>query len=153
MESTDDEQDDDMQNMLPPLKNGMMLSLRNSSATQRFTQHPARYTEASLVKKMEELGIGRPSTYASTISTILAREYVVKEDRNGTERNYTVATLEGDTITKTIKKEKIGYEKSKLFPTDIGIVTNSFLIEHFADIINYNFTATIEKDFDEILLE
>ena len=150
MESTDDEQDDDMQNMLPPLKNGMMLSLRNSSATQRFTQHPARYTEASLVKKMEELGIGRPSTYASTISTILAREYVVKEDRNGTERNYTVATLEGDTITKTIKKEKIGYEKSKLFPTDIGIVTNSFLIEHFADIINYNFTATIEKDFDEI---
>ena len=152
MESTDDEQDESNENILPPLVEGTALTLNNCEATERFTQHPARYTEASLVKKMEELGIGRPSTYAPTISTIQKREYVVKEDRDGTERNYNIISLSKNTITKNIKKEKTGYEKGKLFPTDIGFLVNNFLLEHFSNIMNYNFTAIVEKDFDDIAL-
>jgi len=152
MESTDDEQDENIENMLPSLTEGTALALSTCESTERFTQHPARYTEASLVKKMEDLGIGRPSTYAPTISTIQKREYVVKEDREGSERNYAVMTLSKGAIAKTSKKEKTGYEKGKLFPTDIGFIVNSFLVEHFSNIMNYNFTAIVEKDFDDIAL-
>jgi DNA topoisomerase-1 len=128
----------------------MVLDISSIEAAQRFTQHPSRYTEASLVKKLEDLGIGRPSTYAPTISTIQKREYIVKEDREGFERGYTVLTLSGDKIFTSLKKEKTGYEKGKLFPTDIGTLVNNFLVDNFKDVINYNFTATLEKDFDEI---
>ena len=152
MESTDDEQDENIENMLPPLAEGTTLALNTCESTERFTQHPARYTEASLVKKMEDLGIGRPSTYAPTISTIQKREYVAKEDREGSERNYSLMTLSKGDITKTTKKEKTGYEKGKLFPTDIGFIVNNFLVEHFSNIMNYNFTAIVEKDFDDIAL-
>ena len=119
-------------------------------ADERFTKHPPRYTEASLVKKMEELGIGRPSTYAPTISTIIKREYVVKEDRDGKNRNYDVIVLKNEKITEEIRTEKTGFEKSKLFPTDIGGLVNKFLLEYFDNIIDYNFTASVEKEFDEI---
>jgi DNA topoisomerase-1 len=119
-------------------------------ATQRFTQHPLRYTEASLVKKLEELGIGRPSTYAPTISTIQQREYVEKGDKKGEERSYEVLRLSNNKIKKTTKKEIVGKEKGKLMPTDIGTVVNDFLIQAFPEIVDYNFTANVEKDFDEI---
>ncbi len=150
MESTDDEHEEDGENLLPPLAKGMNLDLAKAEATQRFSQHPPRYTEASLVKKLEELGIGRPSTYAPTISTILKREYVVKEDREGTPRQYNQLTLSNGAVKQATKTEKVGAEKAKLFPTDIGVVVNAFLVEHFKDILDYNFTATVEKDFDDI---
>ncbi len=154
-ESTDEEQelntDDDSGNaLLPPLHRGQRLQLKNLTATERFSRPPARYTEASLVKKLEELGIGRPSTYAPTISTIQNRGYVVKEDRDGKPRDYRVLAVEqGQVITQT-KTETTGAEKSKLFPTDIGAVVNDFLVEHFKGIVDFHFTAKVEKEFDEI---
>ena len=152
MESTDDETDDEGENMLPPLTLGMPLEMKKCDASQRFTAHPPRYTEASLVKKMEDLGIGRPSTYASIIFTIQNREYVVKEDRDGRIRPYTVLSISGakKALKKNVAEEKTGFEKAKLFPTDIGTVVNSFLIEHFEEIMDYNFTAIVEKDLDNI---
>ncbi|MBU1010390.1 MAG: type I DNA topoisomerase [Bacteroidetes bacterium] len=149
-EGTDDENGDESQTILPPLNAGMALMLREMTAQERFTRHPARYTEASLVKKMEELGIGRPSTYAPTISTIQKREYVVKEDRPGVVRQYQVLTLVNDQIKEKTANENTGFEKSKLFPTDIGTLVNRFLCQYFDSIIDYNFTANVEKEFDEI---
>src|SRR5690554_3752878 len=153
-ESTDEEAevqlDDSSDNaLLPPLKTGQIVSLKEMNATERYSRPPSRYTEASLVKKMEELGIGRPSTYAPTISTIQNRGYVVKEDREGKARNYQVISLEDRKITSIIKSENTGAERNKLFPTDIGIMVNDFLVEHFVDIVDFNFTATVEKEFDE----
>lgn len=136
--------------MLPPLSVGQTLERKELTATQRFTQHPLRYNEANLVHKLEELGIGRPSTYAPTISTIQQREYVVKGDKEGEERNYNIITLKEDQIVETTRTEMVGTEKSKLLPTDIGIVVNDFLIEYFPSILDYNFTANVEKQFDEI---
>lgn len=150
LESTDDENGDAVEGLLPPLKKGQTLSLNEMLATQRFTRHAARYTEASLVKKLEELGIGRPSTFAPTISTILKREYVVKEDRPGEKRSFKVLQLENDKIKNTTQTETTGQEKAKLFPTDIGILVNKFLVQYFDSIIDYNFTANVEKEFDEI---
>jgi DNA topoisomerase-1 len=149
LESTDDEEEE-QSGMLPPIKKGQILEMQEISAVQRFTHHPPRYTEASLVKKLEELGIGRPSTYAPTISTILKRGYVVKEDRPGVERKYTTIILKNGKINKEIKSEITGAEKAKLFPTDIGMVVNDFLVENFDTVMNYNFTATVEKEFDDI---
>ena len=151
-ESHDDEaESDDVAGLLPPLTQGQTLDYSNVTATERFTLQPPRYTEASLVRKLEELGIGRPSTYAPTISTIQQREYVVKGEKPGKERKYDVLTLEkGKDITEDTRTELTGAEKSKLLPTDIGMVVNDFLTEYFPDILDYNFTATIEKQFDEI---
>lgn len=149
-ESTDDENEDTAKDMLPPLKAGEMLKAIEISATERFTQRPPRYAEASLVKKLEDLGIGRPSTYAPTLSTIVSRGYVLKEDRDGTERKYKVLILKKGDITEADKTEMHGTEKAKLFPSDIGMVVNDFLVEHFPKIVDYNFTATVEKEFDEI---
>lgn len=154
-ESTDEESEINLEEsgdntLLPPLKTGQPLSLKEMVATERFSRPPARYTEASLVKKLEELGIGRPSTYAPTISTIQNRGYVVKEDREGKTREYHILTLGQGTVNRTKKTEITGAEKSKLFPTDIGILVNDFLVEHFKDIVDFNFTATVEKEFDEI---
>jgi DNA topoisomerase I len=149
LESTDDDEEDTT-STLPPMSLKQVLSLKEISAYQRFSKYPPRYTEASLVKKMEELGIGRPSTYAPTISTIQKREYVVKDNREGEERPYDVITLKNDKITEIIKTEIAGTEKNKLFPTDIGIVVNNFLLEYFHEIMDYNFTASVEKEFDEI---
>jgi len=149
-----DEEDDTMQDgenaMLPPLTKGQRLALQEMLATERFSRPPARYTEASLVKKLEELGIGRPSTYAPTISTIQNRGYVVKEEREGKIRAFRVLTLKAGTITKEEKTENTGAEKGKLFPTDIGSVVNDFLVQYFKDIVDFNFTASVEKQFDEI---
>lgn len=142
--------DSDGVNILPPIKAGQILNRKEVSATQRFTQPPLRYTEAALVHKLEELGIGRPSTYAPTISTIQQREYVHKGDKKGEERKYTIDTLKGGSITKTIRKETVGSEKGKLLPTDVGIVVNDFLMENFPNIMDYNFTANVEKEFDFI---
>lgn len=150
MESSDDETDEKPRGLLPPMKEKDPLQLIQMEASERFTQSPARYTEASLVKKLEELGIGRPSTYAPTISTILNRGYVVKGDRTGMERNYVVMTLAGDQLRETRKSEVIGKEKAKLFPTDIGGLVNNFLVDYFDNILDYNFTASIEKEFDKI---
>lgn len=150
MESTDDENEENQEGMLPPLNVGATLSTNEISATQRFTHHPARFTEASLVKKLEELGIGRPSTYAPTISTIQKREYVVKEDREGVQRNFNVAILKNGKLANEIKTEGTGAEKSKLFPTDIGMVVTDFLLEQFPQIMDFNFTAKVEEEFDEI---
>ena len=151
-ESYDDEneQGDDEARMLPPLKKGQSLQRQNITATERFTQHPPRYTEASLVRKLEELGIGRPSTYAPTISTIQQREYVVKGDKPGEERCFNTLTLKDNAISDTDSTEITGAEKSKLLPTDIGTVVNDFLLEYFPGILDYNFTANVEKQFDEI---
>ena len=150
-ESYDDdmEQEDEIR-LLPPLKKGQKLQYQDIVATERFTQHPPRYTEASLVRKLEELGIGRPSTYAPTISTIQQREYVEKGDKPGEERAYNVLTLQDGTIADTNHTEITGAEKSKLIPTDTGIVVNDFLMEYFPNILDYNFTANVEKQFDEI---
>lgn len=155
MESSDEETDvnadDSTDNaILPPLTVGQPLNLREMAATERFSRPPARYTEASLVKKLEELGIGRPSTYAPTISTIQNRGYVVKEEREGKQRNYRVINLKNGKITADTKTENTGAEKNKLFPTDIGAVVNDFLVEHFKGIVDFNFTASVEKEFDEI---
>ena len=152
MESTDDEPEDslDSGHALPKLVEGMQLTLDQAEALEHHTQHAPRYTEASLVKKLEDLGIGRPSTYAPTISTILKREYVIKEDREPVSVECQAITLKDDTLHETVRIEKTGAEKGKLFPTDIGTVVNQFLMEHFTDIIDYNFTATVEKDFDDI---
>ena len=128
----------------------MELTRREIQATERFSQGPQRYTEASLVHKLEELGIGRPSTYAPTISTIQQREYVHKGDKKGDERPYTVDTLKGKIITQKIRKELIGSDKGKLLPTDIGMVVNDFLMKYFPAILDYNFTAKVEQDFDRI---
>lgn len=136
--------------MLPPLSIGQGISLRQMLATQRFTRPAARYTEASLVKKLEEMGIGRPSTYAPTISTIQKRGYVEKDTREGKERNYQVLTLKGSDITTQTKTEITGAEKAKLFPTDTAMVVNDFLVEHFPNVIDYSFTARVEAEFDEI---
>ena len=148
-ESTDDETNTEAKS-LPPLHIGEELKTQVITATERFTQHPPRYTEASLVRKLEELGIGRPSTYAPTISTIQQREYVLRGDKPGTERSYNRLTLSDGKITAYVDSEKVGAEKSKLMPTDIGIVVNDFLLENFPEIMDYNFTATVEKDFDAI---
>ncbi|MGZ3812617.1 MAG: type I DNA topoisomerase [Mucilaginibacter sp.] len=153
LESVDD--DEEPQNsednaMLPPLTKGQRLELQEMTATERYSRPPARYTEASLVKKLEELGIGRPSTYAPTISTIQNRGYVVREEREGKQRNFRVLTLKGENITKEEKTENTGAERGKLFPTDIGSVVNDFLVQHFQGIVDYNFTAGVEKQFDEI---
>ncbi len=150
LESTDDEEEENGSGLLPPLKLSQQLPLQEMTATERFTKPQPRYTEASLVKKMEELGIGRPSTYAPTISTIQKRAYVVKESRDGTKRPYDVITLKNDQISSKKKQETTGAEKNKLFPTDIGQVVNSFLMEYFTDIMEYNFTAKVEMEFDEI---
>lgn len=150
MEGTDDEETEENSSMLPPMTVGDVLQNSEISATQRFTHHPARYTEASLVKKLEELGIGRPSTYAPTISTVQKRNYVEKTDREGTPRNYTHLVLANNSIAKEIKTENTGAEKSKLFPTDIGMVVNDFLIQYFPDILDFHFTAKVEEEFDEI---
>jgi len=149
-ESTDEESQEEKTGVLPPLKLGDQLNRKEIQASERFTQHPPRYSEASLVKKMEELGIGRPSTYAPTISTIQRREYVVKEDRKGEPRNYNQVTLKNGNIKEELKKEFSGFEKGKLFPTDIGTLVNKFLMEYFDYILDYNFTASVEKEFDEI---
>ena len=150
-ESIDDDNDgDDMANMLPSMKKGDVLKSKEIVSTERFSQSPIRYTEASLVKKMEELGIGRPSTYAPTISTIQQREYVQKGDKKGEERQYVVDTLKGSKISSKQKKEVFGNEKGKLIPTDTGIVVNDFLMENFKDIMEFDFTAKVEAEFDKI---
>lgn len=152
MESKDDDdtEDEEGKGMLPPLKEGQKLELEEMKARQTFSKHPPRYTEASLVKKLEELGIGRPSTYAPTISTIQKRNYVVKENREGTERKYNVFFLKSNKVDKTEETEITGAEKSKLFPTNTAMVVNDFLTEHFPNVTNYNFTAQVEQKFDEI---
>ena len=151
LESTDDEEPEaEGSKMLPRLPEGTLLTMESCDATEHWTQHPPRYTEASLVKKLEDLGIGRPSTYAPTISTILKREYIIKEDREGESRNIVSLTLKGGQVKRVEKTEKGFSEKGKLFPTDIGCVVNDFLMDHFANIMDYNFTATVEKDFDDI---
>jgi DNA topoisomerase I len=151
MEGTDDENsEDDQKGLLPAVKVGQQLGMDHIEATERFSQPPARYTEASLVRKLEELGIGRPSTYAPTISTVINRGYVVKEDREGVKRDYTALLLKGSDISKEKKTENTGAEKAKLFPTDIGVVVTDFLVENFKDILDYNFTAQVEQEFDEI---
>ncbi len=150
-ESIDDDNDgDDVANMLPSMKKGDVLKSKEIVSTERFSQSPIRYTEASLVKKMEELGIGRPSTYAPTISTIQQREYVQKGDKKGEERQYVVDTLKGSKISSKQKKEVFGNEKGKLIPTDTGIVVNDFLMENFKDIMEFDFTAKVEAEFDKI---
>ena len=149
-ESTDEDKNDENGSILPPLNKGDELISEIILATQRFTQHPYRYTEASLVKKMEELGIGRPSTYAPTISTIQKREYVKKNDKPAIERPYVQMSLEGGKISEKTGSEKVGGDKGKLIPTDLGTVVNSFLMQYFQDIIDYNFTADVEKEFDRI---
>ncbi len=151
-ESNDDEEEnnDEFAHVLPPLKEGDELTRREISAYERYSQGPQRYTEASLVHKLEELGIGRPSTYAPTISTIQQREYVVKGDKKGEERPYNVITLRGKVITDKKRVELTGSEKGKLLPTDTGMVVNDFLMENFPGIMDYNFTAKVEQDFDQI---
>ncbi len=151
METSDDETDDKTDSgLLPPLKNKQVLSALEITATERFSQRPPRYTEASLVKRLEELGIGRPSTYAPTISTIINRGYVMKEDRPGVERKYTQLVLSKQAIAKKMLSEITGAEKSKLFPSDIGMLVNDFLNEYFKNILDYSFTANVEEEFDEI---
>ena len=150
LESSDDEKHDEQTAMLPPLHVGEQLSAVEVTATQRFTQQPLRYTEASLVRRLEELGIGRPSTYAPTISTIQQREYVQKGDKKGEDRLLTIDTLKDGKTTRKNRRETIGADKGKLIPTDVGTVVNDFLMENFPDIMDYNFTATVEKEFDKI---
>ena len=151
-ESTDedDNNQEETTHMLPVMQVGNVLERREITSTERFSMGPIRYTEASLVHKLEELGIGRPSTYAPTISTIQQREYVQKGDKKGEERTYTVDTLKGTKVTSRERKEMVGSEKGKLLPTDIGIVVNDFLMANFPDIMDYNFTAKVEQQFDRI---
>ncbi len=155
MESTDEEQEANLDEenanaILPPLSKGQELQAQEIKATERFSRPPARYTEASLVKKLEELGIGRPSTYAPTISTVQNRGYVIKEEREGKSRKFNVLTLAKGELNKEVKTEITGAEKGKLFPTDIGAVVNDFLVQHFNGIVDFHFTASVEKQFDEI---
>ena len=150
LESTDDEDDEEQKGMLPPLSVGQELALEEMNARQGYTRPPARYTEASLVKKLEEMGIGRPSTYAPTISTIQKRNYVEKEYREGKDRDYKVISLKSDKISAVTKTEITGAEKNKLFPTNIAMVVTDFLVDHFPNVTNYSFTAEVEKEFDEI---
>ena len=150
LESTDDEQDTENESLLPVMKKGESLKPDEIMAQERFTQRPARFTEASLVRKLEELGIGRPSTYAPTISTIQNREYVEKGDRPAIKRSFNELKLKDSKISDKTKTENTGAEKAKLFPTDIGMVVNDFLVEYFPAIMNYNFTANVEKEFDHI---
>jgi len=147
---TQEEESEETQGNLPQMSVGEMLQRKEVVATQRFAQRPARYNEASLVRKLEELGIGRPSTYATTITTIQNREYVLKGDKPGENRDYTILTLKGDKMKEAIKKVTTGSERGKLIPTDTGIVVNDFLLEHFPQIMDYNFTADVEKSFDDI---
>jgi DNA topoisomerase-1 len=152
LEGTDDEDapDETTKDMLPAMTEGQSMSRDSIVATERFSKHPPRYTEASLVKRLEELGIGRPSTYASTIDVMQKRGYVVKEDREGTPRNYRILTLTGPNVSAETATENAGQERGKLFPTDIGLVVNDFLLEHFENILDYNFTADVEGEFDVI---
>ncbi|HET7179210.1 MAG TPA: type I DNA topoisomerase [Chryseosolibacter sp.] len=150
MESGDEEDEEESSKVLPPLTIGQDLALNELVARQTFSRHPPRYTEASLVKKLEEMGIGRPSTYAPTITTIQKRGYVVKEIREGVERRYNVFTLRENLVTKREETETTGAEKNKLFPTNTAMVVNDFLVEHFPDITDYSFTSDIEQEFDEI---
>jgi len=150
-ESSDDEEPaDDENHLLPPMTKGMELARREIQATERYSQGPQRYTEASLVHKLEELGIGRPSTYAPTISTIQQREYVHKGDKKGEPRDYTIDILKGKVVSHKTRQELYGSEKGKLLPTDIGMVVNDFLMKSFPTIMDYNFTAKVEQDFDKI---
>ena len=151
LESSDEEEGEDTaESRLPNLTVGQALAFNQMTATERFTKHAARYTEASLVKKLEELGIGRPSTYAPTISTIIKRNYVEKKDKEGVKRNFRILKLKADVIEKIMEQENTGAEKSKLFPTDLGLVVTDFLNQHFDKVMDYSFTASIEKEFDEI---
>ncbi len=153
LESSDDEEDENEkegESRLPNLAPGQVLTFNQMTAIERFTKHSARYTEASLVKKLEELGIGRPSTYAPTISTIIKRTYVEKKDKEGVKRNFRILKLKNDKIEKGIEQENTGAEKSKLFPTDLGLVVTDFLNQHFTKVMDYSFTANIEKEFDEV---
>ena len=155
LESSDDEgnedsNDDQASGIIPKVNEGEDLNLTNINAREKFTYHPARYTESSLVKKLEEKGVGRPSTYAPTISTIQKRNYILKEDRDGVERVYQTVTLENGEINSFSKTEITGAEKAKLFPSDIGLLVNDFLVDQFSSIVDYNFTANVEKEFDEI---
>jgi DNA topoisomerase I len=154
LESTDEEDEDNEnaegESRLPNLTIGQVLGFKEMTASERFTRPGARYTEASLVKKLEELGIGRPSTYAPTISTIVKRNYVVKRDKDPIKRTVRLVTLKNDTITKTQSEENTGAEKGKLFPTDLGLVVTDFLSEHFKRVMDYSFTASIEQEFDNI---
>ena len=151
MESNDDDTEKEQENgLLPPVKLLETLSLKDIVATERFTQRPPRYTEASLVRRLEELGIGRPSTYAPPIQTIQNREYVVKGDKEGVERAYTVVSLSKGKIEEAEKTETVGADRNKLMPTDIGTVVNDFLMEYFPDVLDYNFTASVEKEFDSV---
>lgn len=150
MESGDDDDEEENSKVLPPLTVGQTLLLEQLVARQTFSRHPPRYTEASLVKKLEELGIGRPSTYAPTITTVQKRGYVIKEAREGVERKYTVLTLQQDQLAKVVESEITGAEKNKLFPTNTAMIVNDFLIEHFPDVTDYSFTSEIEQEFDEI---
>jgi DNA topoisomerase-1 len=150
-ESIDDDYDNEQKaSILPPVKKGETLSADDIVATERFTQRPPRYTEASLVRRMEELGIGRPSTYAPTIQTIQNREYVVKGDKEGSEREYKIFTLTNGSIKEKVNTEIVGADRNKLFPTDIGTVVNNFLMEYFPSVLDYNFTANVEKEFDSV---
>ena len=150
LEGKDDEDDEENSKMLPPLTIGQILDLDILKGTERFSRPSARYTEASLVKALEEKGIGRPSTYAPTISTIIKREYVVKEDREGKERSFREMILKDNKISEKVNKETFGTEKSKLFPTSVGMVVNDFLVDNFKNVVDFKFTADVEDEFDEI---
>jgi DNA topoisomerase-1 len=151
MESVDEDSENEQENgLLPPVRKDEVLTMKNIAATERFTQRPPRYTEASLVHRLEELGIGRPSTYAPTIQTIQNREYVIRGDKDGTERSYNILTLKNRRITDTDKTEVVGADRNKMIPTDIGMIVNDFLMEYFSNILDYNFTANVEKEFDTI---
>ncbi len=150
LEASDDEDEEEESGVLPPLNIGQKLELHEMKAAQSFSRPAARYTEASLVKKLEELGIGRPSTYAPTISTIQKRNYVEKENREGKERDATEITLRKGKVTSKIKKEIYGAEKAKLFPTDLAMIVNDFLVGHFPNVIDFGFTAKVEEEFDHI---
>lgn len=151
MESSDDEQEDqETKDMLPPMEEGQIIKLDSIVATEQFKRHPSRYTEASLVKKLEKEGIGRPSTYAPTIATIQKRGYAVLEDRPGIEKTIQVLSLKKGSITQKTETKIYGAEKKKLFPTDMGLLVNEFLCKHFPDIVDYTFTAQVEDEFDQI---
>jgi len=150
IESVDDDEDEEQKGMLPPLTEGQVLEMKQVLSKETFTRPAARYTEASLVKKLEEMGIGRPSTYAPTISTVQKRGYVLKETREGREREYVKLVAESGEVKRAVNKETTGSEKNKLFPTNTAMVVNDFLMDHFSNVVDYSFTANVEKEFDEI---